>query len=207
VERLLADRADPLAQATPGGGPRRLVLVGFAAAALVGVAGLALPRGTQASARDAAAISPEELARRVFEAPWSVRVVDIRPLAECVARRVPGSECVPEAELPKLRLADASATRELVLVAAADLAAVPAEAAGFPGKLAALQGGWSAWEAWALETPPPPAPDASLGEREDYRLRAGVQSALTGMKAAPPPPPPTAAPAGGMKKGGGGCSG
>ena len=44
-------------------------------------------------------------------------------------------------------------------------------------------------------------------EVEAYRVRAGIQSALTGMKAAPPPPPPSAAPAGGPKKGGGGCSG
>jgi uncharacterized membrane protein YedE/YeeE len=207
VERLLADKADPLAKAIPGGRPRRLVFAGFAAAALVGVAGLALPRGTQASTRDAAAIAPAELARRVFDAPWTVRVLDVRPLAECAARRVPGAECVPAAELAKLRLAESSDARELVVVGEGDLAALPAEAAAFPGERAVLRGGWKAWEAWALAAPPAPADDASPAEREELRLRAGVQSALTGMKAAPPPPPPTAAPAGGMRKGGGGCSG
>jgi hypothetical protein len=207
IERLLADRADPLARATPGGRPRRLVFAGFAAAALVGLAGLALPGGTQASAREATAIAPADLARRVFDAPWTVRVVDVRPLPECAARRVPGAECVPEAELPKLRLAEATDARELVVVGEGELAALPAEAASFPGKRAVLRGGWKAWEAWALALPPAPSADASPAEREDFRLRAGIQSALTGMRAAPPPPPPAAAPSGGMKKGGGGCSG
>jgi uncharacterized membrane protein YedE/YeeE len=207
IERIFADRADPLAKAIPGGRPRRFVLAGFVAAGLVGLAGLALPGGTQAAAREAVALAPQDLARRVFDAPWTVRVVDLRPLAECAARRVPGSECVPEADLPKLRLAESSPTRELVLVAAGDLPALPAEVAAFPGKRAVLRGGFGAWEAWALEAPPAPAPGASAAERDDYRLRAGVRAALTGMKAAPPPPPPAAMPAGAVKKGGGGCSG
>jgi uncharacterized membrane protein YedE/YeeE len=167
IERLLAAGADPLAKAIPGGRPRRFVFAGFAAAALAGLAALALPTGSAARTQGLAAISPAELARRVFDAPWTVRVLDLRPLAECAARRVPGAECVPEADLPKLGLADASGSRELVLVAAG----------------------------------------ATESELAAYRARAGIQSALTGMKAAPPPPPPTAAPAGGAKKGGGGCSG
>jgi uncharacterized membrane protein YedE/YeeE len=207
IERHLAGRADPLARATPGGRPRRLVLAGFVAAGLAGLAGLALPGGTQAAARGAAALSPEDLARRVFDAPWTVRVVDVRPLADCAARRVPGSECVPEANLPNLRLGDSTDPRELVLVAAADLAALPAEAAAFPGRRALLRGGWKAWEDWALAAPPAPAPDAGPDEREHFRLRAGIQSALTGLSAAPPPPPPAAMPAGAVRKGGGGCSG
>jgi hypothetical protein len=48
---------------------------------------------------------------------------------------------------------------------------------------------------------------APAAEVEAYRIRAGIQSALTGMKAAPPPPSPSAAPAGGPHKAGGGCSG
>ena len=114
VERLLAARADPLARAIPGGRPRRFVFAGFAAAALVGLAGLALPTGTQARAREAAAISPADLARRVFDAPWTVRVIDVRPLAACTEKRVPGAECVPAAELAKLGLAEASAALFLV---------------------------------------------------------------------------------------------
>lgn len=206
IERLLADRADPLARAIPGGRPRGLVLAGFAGLALVGVAGLALPTGTQAGPRAASAMTPAELARHVFDAPWTVRVLDVRPLAECAAKRVPGSECVPEADLGKLRLSDADPSRELVIVAPGAATAPPAAAAGYRGKLSALQGGWPAWEAYALAPPAPPSPGASPADVEAYRVRAGIQSALTGMKAAPPPPPPTAAPTGGPKKGGG-CSG
>jgi uncharacterized membrane protein YedE/YeeE len=208
VERAFAARADPFARGTPGGRPRRFVLAGLSALAVVGLVELGLPAGTQARVREVRAISPADLARRVFDEPWGVRVLDLRPMAECAAKRIPGAECVPEAELPRLGLADADPTREVVLVGAANLAAPPAAAARFPGRLAVLRGGWSAWEGWALTAPPAPAPDATAAEREAYRVQAGIQSALTGMKAAPPPPPPTAAaPAGGPRKKGGGCSG
>lgn len=207
VERLLAARADPLAKATPGGRPRRFVVAGFVAAGVVALAALALPSGTQAGARRAEAISAAQLAQRVFASPWTVRVVDLRAMTACVARRVPGAECVPEADLPKLRLADASPARDVVLVGEGDLAAIPQAASAFSGRLLSLAGGWKAWEEYALAPPAPPAPGASPADLEAYRLRAGMQSALTGMKAAPPPPAPTAAPAGGPKKSGGGCSG
>ncbi|HEY6098438.1 MAG TPA: YeeE/YedE thiosulfate transporter family protein [Anaeromyxobacter sp.] len=207
IEKLLASRADPLATATPGGRPRRFVFAGLVASGVVGLAALALPAGTQAGARQAEAISPADLARRVFDAPWTVRVVDLRPAAACAARRVPGAECIAEADLAKLQLADASPSRDLVLVGEGDLAAIPSAASGFPGRLLVLRGGWKEWEAFALAPPPQPAPGAALADLEAYRLRAGIQSALTGMKAAPPPPPPAASPAGGAKKGGGGCSG
>jgi hypothetical protein len=209
VERHFAQRADPFAVGTPGGRPRRFVLAGLSAAGLAGLAALALPAGTRAISREVAAISPEELARRVLDEPWGLRVLDLRPLADCAARRIPGAECVPAEDLPKLALAEADPGRDVVLVGAADLAAAPPSAAGFRGRLAVLRGGWGAWEGWALTAPPPPAPEANAAEREAYRVRAGVHSALTGMKAAPPPPPPVAAPpaGGGGRKKGGGCSG
>jgi uncharacterized membrane protein YedE/YeeE len=206
IERLLAANADPLATATPGGRPRRFVIAGFVAAGMMGLVALALPTGTQAGAQRPEAISPAQLAQRVFATPWSVRVVDVRPMAACAAKRVPGAECVPEAELPKLRLADASPTRDVVLVGDGDLSAIPQAASAFPGRLLSLAGGWKAWEEYALTAPVPPAPGAPAADVDAYRVRAGIQSALTGMKAAPPPPPPTAAPAG-AKKSGGGCSG
>lgn len=206
IERMRAAAADPLAVAIPGGTPRRFVLAGLAAAGTVGLAALLLPVGTQARAAAPAAVGPADLARRAFDAPWTVRVVDLRPTAECAKRRVPGAECVTEADLPKLRLADADPSRELVLVGPGDLQALPAAAAAYHGKVAVLRGGWPAWEAWALTAPAAPGADASAADREAYRLRAGVQSALTGMKAAPPPPPPSAG-GGPARKAGGGCSG
>jgi hypothetical protein len=166
---------------------------------------LLLPVGTQAVPR-VRPLSAADLARRVLEEPWSLRVVDLRAREACTARRVPGAECVPEAELAKLGLADASPSRDLVLVADGALDAIPAAAAAFPGRVLALAGGWKAWQEYALTPPPAPAADADLGAREAFRVRAGLQSALTGMKAAPPPPTPSAAPAG-PRRSGGGCSG
>ena len=207
LEKVLARRADPVAQATPAGRAGRLVFAGFAAVALVGLAGLALPAGTQARARGVAAISPADLARRVFDEPWTVRILDLRPAAACAERRVPGAECVPEADLPRLGLADASPVKDVVVVAEGDLGRPPPAAAAYRGRILVLAGGWDGWKAYALTPPSPPPPGAAPAEIAAYRLRAGIQSALTGMKAAPPPPPPETAPAAGAMKKGGGCSG
>jgi hypothetical protein len=185
----------------------RLVFAGFAAFAVVGLATVALPTGTRAGAVAPASLSPMDLARKVIDEPWKVRVVDVRPMADCAARRVPGAECVPLADLQKLGLADANGARELVLVGGADLAAVPPAAAAYPGRVALLEGGFPAWQAFALESPPPPAADASPREREAFRLRAGLAAAMTGVKAAPPPPMPAGDAAPRKKGGGGGCGG
>jgi len=207
IEKLLAANADPLAKATPGGRPRSFVFAGFAAAALVGLAGLALPSGTQARPREAKPVAQLDLARRVFEEPWKLRILDLRSMEACAAKRIPGAECVPADKLATLGLGDASPSRDLVLVAEGDLGELPPGAAAFPGRVLALQGGWKGWEGFALASPAPLAPEAAASDVELYRLRAGIQSAMTGMKAAPPPAAPAAAPAGGKHKSGGGCSG
>jgi uncharacterized membrane protein YedE/YeeE len=206
IEKMLAPRADPLAVPVPGGRPRRFVLAGFAAVALFGLAGLALPTGTQARTREPVAIGALDLARRVFDEPWKVRVLDVRPREACAAKRVPGAECVPAEKLDTLGLAYADPSRDIVLVSADELTNLPVAAAAYPGRVYALQGGWKGWESFALAAPVPPAPGADASEIELYKLRAGIRSAMTGMKAAPPPPVPTAAPAG-PRKVGGGCSG
>jgi hypothetical protein len=209
LERLLAPRADASARATPAGRAGRLVLAGFAAVALVGLAGLALPAGTQAREREVAGIAQAELARRVLEEPWTVRVLDLRPAGACAERRIPGAECVPAEDLPRLGLGEAAPGRDLVLVPEDGLGAVPASAAAYPGRVLVLAGGWKGWQAYALAPPEPPGPEAAPAEAEAHRVRAGIHAALTGMKAAPPPPAPAAAPAGGgtRRGGGGGCSG
>ncbi len=207
IEKTLASRADPLAVATPGGRPRRFVFAGFAAAALAGLAGLALPSGTQARTREPAVIGQLDLARRVFDEPWKLRIIDLRPMKDCAAKRIPGAECVPSDKLAGLNLTDANPARDLVLVGENDLAQVPLPAAAYPGRVYSLAGGWKGWEVFALAPPAPPAPGAAEADVELYRLRAGIQSAITGMKAAPPPPTPSAAASGAPRKGGGGCSG
>jgi len=207
LEKVLAGRADPVAMPTPAGRSGRLVFAGFAAVVLVGVAGLALPSGTQARNRDAGAISQLDLARRVFDEPWKLRIVDLRALESCATRRIPGAECVPTEKLGTLGLADANPSRDLVLVAEGDLVELPPAAAAYAGRVFALEGGWKGWEAFALAPPTPLAAAAPLVEIELYRLRSGIRSAMTGMKAAPPPPTPVVAPSGAPRKAGGGCSG
>jgi len=203
IERLVTG-----APAPTGPSPRRWVFAGIGAFGLVAIATLAIPTGTVASTREPSMIGELDLARRVLDEPWNVRIIDVRPMAECGAKRVPGSECVPAAELANVGLADANGARDLVLVAGGDLSQIPAPAIGYPGRILALKGGFPAWEAFALKAPEPPVADAPPAQLEAYRLRAGLASALTGMKAAPPPPAPTAAPGGpGKKGGGGGCGG
>ncbi len=206
LEKAFAARASAVALPTPAGRPGRLVFAGLSAGAVLGLVALALPTGTQAGIREPERLSQLALATRIFSEPWDVRVVDVRDLPACAAKRIPGSECVPQAQLARLRLAEAAPGRDLVIVAAGDLAAVPKEAAAYPGRVYLLDGGFGGWEAFALQPPAPPREGASADEVELYRLRAGIQSAMTGMKAAPPPPPPTAAPPA-PRKAGGGCSG
>jgi uncharacterized membrane protein YedE/YeeE len=206
LEKALAGRADATARPTPAGRPGRLVFAGFGAVVLVGLAGLAVPSGSQAKTRGFESMSQLDLARRVFDEPWKLRVIDVRSLEACGAKRIPGSECVPAEKLGTLGLADAEPSRDVVLVATADLSELPPAAAAYPGRVYALQGGWKGWEAFALSAPTPPAPGAPLAEIDLYKLRAGIRAAMTGMKAAPPPPVPTAAPSG-PRKVGGGCSG
>jgi hypothetical protein len=207
LERVLAARADPRAIATPAGRPGRFVFAGLAAAAALGLVGLATPTGAREGTRDAPGITPLALARRVFDEPWKVRIVDLRPIEKCSAKRIPGAECVPAEKLDALGLADSAPARDLVLVGSEPLAGTPAAAAAYPGRVLVLEGGWAAWEAFALAPPAPPAASARAADLEAYRLRAGIHAAMTGMKAAPPPPVPTAAPGAPRKAGGGGCSG
>lgn len=205
VERRVAGAEAP--ESPPQ--PKRLVFGALAGVGLLAVVTLALPTGAGAKQRTAGTIGVEELARRVFERPWAVRVLDVRGAAACGEVRVPGAECVEPAEVAKLGLEAEPPGRDLVLVGSADLAAPPAGAMAFPGRVLLLAGGFEAWKDWALTPSAPPEPGAPLAAQEAFRLRTGVRAALTGVK-----PAPVAAPAAGgdapkRKKagGGGGCGG
>lgn len=207
AEKLEALFGRERAPASPAA-PRRLVFAGFGALAAVGLASLALPRATAATPAPPATLSAPELARRALAEPWRLRILDVRPVAACAKERVPGAECAPVDTLGKLELADVSPARDLVLVAEAGLAELPAEARAYRGRVLVLEGGFEGWRAWALSPVAAPAPTAPEAERQAWLLRAGLRAALTGAGA----PPPPAAPAGGTapakrKAGGGGCSG
>lgn len=187
--------------------PRRAVFATLAGLGAAGVVTLALPQGASASAAAPGRISAPELARRVVEAPWNVRVLDVRAMDACAAARVPGAECAPVDALKGLYLADVSPARDLVVVADGDVAELPAEIRAYRGRTLVLEGGFAGWKAFALTAPPAPAPGASPAELEAWRTRAGLHAALTGVKAPPPPPPAAGGAPVKRKAGGGGCSG
>jgi hypothetical protein len=203
VERKVAGAEAPASPARE----KRLVFGALAGAGLIAVVTLALPFAVKAVPRAAGRIAVEELARRVFERPWELRVIDVRGAEPCGAARIPGSECVGAADVAGLGLELEPASRDLVFVGAGELAEPPVGAMAFAGRVLVLTGGFEAWKGWALTPPTPPAGTAPLAEQEAFRRRAGVYAAMTGVK----PAAPAAAPAGGAapvrKKAGGGGSG
>lgn len=189
-------------------GPKRLVFAGIAAFAFVGVAMLALPSATVAVQAAPAGIDVEALAARIVNEPWNVRVLDLRPAAACAIARIPGAECAPPEALGELYLSDVSGARDLVMVGAGELGEVPAEIRGYPGRILALEGGFAAWQGFALTAPEPPAPGAGPEALDGYRRRAGLHAALTGVKTpASAAPAPSGAAKPRKKLSGGGCSG
>ncbi len=188
--------------------PRRVAFATMAGVAVASLVGLAMPVAAPAAAkRQAEALTPAQVADRVLQEPWKVRVLDLRAAADCAKERVPGAECVGPKGLAKLALADDTSDR-LVLLAQDATAAVPAEALAYPGPVAVIAGGYAAWKGYALTAPALPGAKATEQQRQDYSRRAGLYSALTGTAQAAPPPPSSGGPAGGKKKKkGGGCSG
>lgn len=206
VERKVAGDAAPASPARP----KQLVFGAFVGVALVAVAALALPTGAGAARRTAGTIGVEELARRAFEAPWSLRIIDVRGAAECGAARIPGAECVEPAEVAGLGLDAEPPNRDLVFVGAGGLEEPPPGALASPGRVLLLAGGYEGWKGWALTAPTPPESGAPFAEQEAYRLRAGVFAAMTGVKPAPAAAPAAGGAAPKRKKaggGGGGCGG
>ena len=197
VERIMARRSgDDSALASQARRPRRLAFGVLGGVALLAVVSMALPVAPHAAGPGAAKaarvgqISQEQLARRVLERPWSLRILDVRAEEQCRKRRVPGAECAPLATLRGLELSYSAGERDLVLVASNDrtLTRVPKAARGYPGKVLLLSGGFDGWRGYALTRPRPPKASASAAELSDYRFRAALHGAMTGRRPAPPPP-------------------
>lgn len=208
LERIFTKRTP--AQAVAFSQPRSRVVqrAVFGGLALAAVATLALPNAElrpNGHVVDEGTISAETLAQRLLDAPWTVRVIDLREREAWVAGRIPGSESVPTAELPDIGLAYSADHRDLVLVGAAGLDARPAASNGYPGRVLLLDGGFGAWSAYALTQPEPPSLPTPVSLAA-YGLRSEVHRFLTGQASAPPPAAPVRRvaprPAGG---GGGGC--
>lgn len=195
VERIMtkrisvaADEVDEEGRRAPT--PKRFAFGLYAVVALAALVTMFAPveRTAQAAPNKGEAITASDLAKQVFDAPWSVRILDLRTRGACEALRVPGSECAPADELDKLGLEYAVGARELVLVSDDGMSVVPTPVMKYPGRVWLLDGGFAAWKAFALDPATPPAAGASADERAAYTFQASVQEALAGRKAAPPPP-------------------
>ncbi|MCP4198562.1 MAG: YeeE/YedE family protein [Proteobacteria bacterium] len=183
----------------------------YAFATVIGLALLA--SGTLALTQSEAATTPkeatvmgqEQIAKRILDEPWTMRILDLRDKEACAESRIPGSECTPKDTVKDLGLPYSSGAKDLVLVGA-KTAKVPASALAYPGAVLVLKDGFDGWTRYALTKPETPAADAPAASRETYAFRSALHSAMTGRKPAPPPPAtgkfvPTK-----KKKKGGGCS-
>ncbi|HYU26048.1 MAG TPA: rhodanese-like domain-containing protein, partial [Thermoanaerobaculia bacterium] len=97
-----------------------------------------------------------ELARTIVDAPWSVRIVDVRDAAAFAKERVPGSQNIPIAAL-----ADLPGDGRAVVVVG--------DAPRLPPNARLLAGGIAAWsadpfvKAMTSGAPPPPPPAPATG--------------------------------------------
>jgi hypothetical protein len=209
IERVMARRrGDDAPVALERFRPRRLAFSALGVTALLALVTVVLPRQPSAAVqRTPELVSQEQLAHRLLEEPWRLRILDLRDEAACKKERIPGAECAPARDLDKLGLAYTAGARDLVLVGNHTLRRLPVPAARYPGETLALEGGFPGWKSYALTRPQAPAPNATAAEREAYSFRAALHSAMTGRK--PPPPAPAGKvkyTPGPRKKKGGGCS-
>jgi len=200
VEAIFTQRRTGEAPVSPAL-PKRLAFAGFAAVAVLAVATLAIQAGpAEASApRVPVLLEPEDLAERLFDEPWTMRLLDTRE--GCAEARVPGSSCVTAEGMSELGLEWAPSEQDLVVVGDGS---VPEAALAYPGEVLAVD--FASWKAWALTEPAAPPPGADEATRAQWQRRVGIWSALTGVKQ---PPAPTSAPTiqftPKKRKDGGGC--
>lgn len=207
IERAMAKGALEAAPAAPR--PGRYVFAGFATAAAVGVALLTVnlqPTRVEAT-RSVEQIEAAALVQRLLDEPWKLTVLDIRSRTAYEEGRIPGSDHREAAELASYGLAYSPGVTDLILVSDGDLDPVPAPALEYRGKVAVLAGGYAAWQAYALETPPAPPVDATPVQMSACQLRAAMHAKMTGAAAAPPPPARSANFTPPRKKKGAGCDG
>jgi hypothetical protein len=186
--------------------PRRVAFGVYAAVAVAVMVTLFVPVSSAARPDPVPPlpISATELAKRIVDEPWRVRVIDLRGAAACSkGKRIPGSSCTNAEELGQLGLAESPDHRDLVLVG--EKAGSPLPSVPYAGRILVLQGGFSAWKAFAL-TPPPPLPaHANAEQRAAHQFRAALQAALSNQKLAPAAPAAPTKFVPRKRKKGGGC--
>ena len=194
--------------------PRRLVFTSFAVAGAIGLATLlAPPAAPEAQAAavfeqiDALHLDAPRLAHRLLDEPWKVWVLDVRERPAYEAERIPGSEHRALDELDTFGLAYSPGVKDLVLVSGEALPALPAAARAYPGRVYVLDGGFEAWQRFALDEPPSLEVGAAPSRCAAVSFQSAVYRKATGSAAPPPPPAAAAGFTPPPKKKGGGCDG
>lgn len=134
---------------------RRYAFATVTSLAVVALVTIAIPATPAAASEPPATISPAQLARVVVDAPWTVRILDVRDPAAFAKDRIPGSQNVSASSLTDVT------NDGLAIVIVGDGKRLPPNARS-------LAGGMAAWKADPLvmamtsgaPPPPPPAPVA-----------------------------------------------
>jgi len=207
VEDWIAKRKDSVPATHQMPRPRRFAFATFAALAVLGVATLGIPTGSvSATPQQVQTIDAAALAHKVIDEPWNVRIVDLRAADAFADKRIPGSENITPDIVGDMGFQYMPPSKEIIVVTPAAEETVPNEILAYKGRVSVLNGGWPAWQQYALEAPEPPAATATPQEREAWLFRSAVHSKMTGQTLAPPPAAPAPGYVPKAKKKGGGCS-
>lgn len=205
VEKIMARKHHQIPEMPPAK-PKRFVFATFAGAAALGLVLLMMPSKTQSvEARNVESIAIETLAKRLFDEPWKLLVLDLRDRSAYEDKRIPKSIHSEIDKIANLGLAYRSGIQDLILITNDNT--VPPEVLNYPGNIYTLTGGFTAWQNFALEKPALPGPLATPEERAAYAFQSAVHAKMTGTVAAPPPPVASGTFKPPVKRKGGGCDG
>lgn len=190
---------------------RKFAFTLLGSSAVLGIILLALPKTTVDANWKTQEISSEQLAMKILEKPWSIRILDLRKKESCASQRIPGAECTPIETLKALNLFEDTSRVDLVLVLDESQEqrskSITTAIRGYAGKVLFLNNGFEGWKQYALQPPTHPGTFADAHAIASYQVRSAIHTMVTGSKQAPPPAPRTIpAGSGESRKKGSGCS-
>lgn len=145
---------------------RRFSFATVAALVILAIVTITIPKPAASAAVRSSTISAAQLAQTIVDAPWSVRVFDVRDAASFAKSRIPGAVNVPADSLANVN----NDGRPMVIVG---------EVKTLPVNARLLAGGMAAWNADPLVkamttgAPPPPPPQAPKGVFQKPQKKGG----------------------------------